>query len=174
MSITNPNSLEQCKELPDRLFGVAKKRTRLPVLRAFGKRLKELRGKRSRAALCLRLEKQFDVVLNESTYFQYEAGTVWAPDVGVLYGLARLHDVPFGELVTLLLANRKQPDAESWSDLLRHQGDEQRGDAHGPRFSAREFDAMRERLAHCEAALGKVSDLAIELARIARDAQQAS
>jgi hypothetical protein len=95
----------------------------LPRLRAFGQRLKELRGEHTGKQISLWLAKDYGEQLNESSYWQYEAGTVWAPDIGVVVALAKMHGVSFLELVALIVANRRDTTATDWSDLLRHTDD---------------------------------------------------
>jgi len=89
---------------------VSKKRSRLAELKAFGAKLKALRGGRSREQISLRLQT-LGVTLDESTLVQYEKGTVWAPDAGVLWGLAVIYNQSLTDLIGLLLLNRQNPDA---------------------------------------------------------------
>jgi transcriptional regulator with XRE-family HTH domain len=120
--------LHNAKKERIRSATLAKKRSRNPELRAFGQRLTELRGaKRSRQQICNRLS-DLKVPLDASSLFQYEAGTVWAPDAGVLWGLSEIYEVPLAELVALLRANRARPDAgrSEWRDLIRHETKVQR------------------------------------------------
>lgn len=128
MSITILNRLAQRKDEPTTLFGLAKKRSRNPALKAFGGRLTALRDGRSRGVIIKRLEA-LGVAFDESSLFQYEAGTVWAPDVGVLWGLSRVYGVGLNELVALLRANRTKTDAEQddWRDLIRHSTEYKKG-----------------------------------------------
>lgn len=81
----------------------------------------DLRGKRSRKQIANRLA-DLGAPLDESSLFQYEAGTVWAPDAGVMWGLAQIYGVGLTELVDLLRANRTNPSAEpqEWRDLISH------------------------------------------------------
>jgi len=67
-----------------------------------------------------------NATLGGSTLAQYEKGTVWAPDPGVLWGLARIYRVPLEDLVKLLAANRANPNAApSEADLLLQSNAEQ-------------------------------------------------
>jgi transcriptional regulator with XRE-family HTH domain len=93
------------------LLWVTKKRSTNPQLKAFGRRLEELRNKVSREAISLRLEK-LGVPLGGSTLAQYEKGNVWAPDPGVLWGLAQIYHVQLQELILLLRENRRHPEAD--------------------------------------------------------------
>jgi transcriptional regulator with XRE-family HTH domain len=99
---------------------VAKRRSRFPELSAFGAYLRKLRGDRSREQISIRL-RDLGVPLDESTLVQYEKGTVWSPDVGVLWGLSRIYQVSIATLVSLLRENRARPQVESkdWPELLR-------------------------------------------------------
>jgi transcriptional regulator with XRE-family HTH domain len=85
-----------------------KKRSRMPTLAAFGARLRALRGRHSREAISIRLG-ELGVPLGGSTLAQYEKGLVWAPDAGVLWGLARIYGQDLAELIALLRANRNDP-----------------------------------------------------------------
>jgi hypothetical protein len=102
--------------------------------------------------------------LKESSYFQYEAGTVWAPDVGVLVGLSEIHGIPFRELVTLVLANRKNTEMDSWRDLLRHSADQRSVDVS---TSARRIAELESELAALKTRWGDVQDVARALVRVA-------
>jgi transcriptional regulator with XRE-family HTH domain len=90
-----------------------------PALRAFGARLQHLRGERSRQTISNALRMK-GVSLDESTLVGYEQGRVWSVDVGVMRGLSQVFGVTFDELAALLLANRRNPSATDWNDLLRH------------------------------------------------------
>lgn len=92
---------------PANLFRVQKKRSRNPALRAFGRYLEKLRGKRSREQISLRLQ-ELHVPLGGSTLAQYEKGTVWAPDPGVLWGLASIYGVRLSDVILRLRANRSE------------------------------------------------------------------
>ena len=87
---------------------MAKKRSDQPLLEAFGNRLFQLRSGRSREVISRRL-KSLGVPLGGSTLGQYEKGGVWAPDAGVLWGLAKIYGVDLEELILLLRANRLSP-----------------------------------------------------------------
>lgn len=80
-------------------------RKRPVVVRAFGKRLKGLRGRLSRQQVVNKL-KNLKVTLDPSTLHQYEHGTVAAPDPVVLMGLAAIYRTDIRELVAVLAANR--------------------------------------------------------------------
>jgi hypothetical protein len=150
---------------------VAKKRSRLPRLQAFGQRLRELRGDRSRQQISLKLQR-LNADLDESSLFQYEAGTVWAPDVAALQGLCEIYGVQLSEMVSLLRANRAKTSATDWRDLLRH-GSDQRSTSHqgGSGVSAsdertRILDLERKLKAY-EVALDSLQDVQMRLAKIA-------
>ena len=98
-----------------------KQRSRNPELKAFGAYLERLRGKRSRASISIQLEK-LGVKLGGSTLAQYERGTVWAPDAGVLWGLSVIYRHPLHVFVSALLTNRADPDLIELHprDLTRH------------------------------------------------------
>lgn len=132
---------------------MAKKRSRNPTLRAFGERLTELRGTASREQISIKLEK-LGVPLGGSTLAQYEKGAVWAPDPGVLMGLAKIYNEELQDLLTLLVASRADPSA-TLSGL--HQSA-----AGGDPMSALAHDAVRRQSKH-EHALS-VSPAARELA----------
>jgi transcriptional regulator with XRE-family HTH domain len=106
-----------------RLSNVAKTRSRLPVLKAFGGYLRALRGSRSREQIATRL-RDMGVQFDESTLVQYEKGTVWSPDVGVLWGLSQIYSVPLGQLVLILRENRSNSEADpiDWQQWLRAAG----------------------------------------------------
>jgi transcriptional regulator with XRE-family HTH domain len=93
-------------EIPANLLTVVKKRSRNPELSAFGGWLETLRGGMSRERVSQRLSDK-GVSLGGSTLAQYEKGTVWAPDVGVLQVLAHIYDVPFEQLARGVVENRK-------------------------------------------------------------------
>jgi hypothetical protein len=87
---------------------VAKKaRSKNPLLLEFGRRLEELRGTRTREQVSVRL-RELGVPLGGSTLAQYEGGSVWAPDPGVLWGLAQIYRVEHEDIVTLLRENRRR------------------------------------------------------------------
>jgi transcriptional regulator with XRE-family HTH domain len=120
LSITILNRLAQCNGSPTTLVEVVQKRSRNPDLKAFGRRLLELRAGRSRQQIVNQLAApDIQVRFDASTLFQYEAGTVWSPDIGVLWGLAKVYEVPLDHLVDLLRANRANPqaDSEEWRQL---------------------------------------------------------
>jgi hypothetical protein len=102
-------------EIPANLLRVAKKRSRNPTLRAFGAWLEQLRGKQSRERISMRLSDR-GASLGGSTLAQYEKGTVWAPDVVVLSGLAEIYGVSFEHLVRAVAMNRM--DASIHRDAL--------------------------------------------------------
>lgn len=103
---------------------MAKSRSRQPRLLAFGAWLQVLRGSRTRQQISIKLA-DLGVPLGGATLAQYEAGTVWAPDPGALWGLSEIYKVPFTELVALLRVNRARPDStdKDWLDLLRQAQD---------------------------------------------------
>lgn len=64
--------------------------------------------------------EKLDVVLDESTLYNYEAGTVSAPDPGVLWALSKIYAVSHDEMIALLVSVRagkgeppRRPDAAS-------------------------------------------------------------
>ena len=143
---------------------------------SLGRCLLDHRARRSRQQISVKL-KHLGVPLDESSLFQYEAGTVWAPDPGVLWGLAEIYRVPLMELILLLKANRARPGADpsKWSDLLRHSRD-QALDAHqgGPvdaTASARILELERE-LADYKARFSDVQDVTRRLFAIAVDREE--
>jgi transcriptional regulator with XRE-family HTH domain len=97
-----------------------KRRSKNPILRAFGERLTDLRGERSREQVSKRL-RSLGVPLGGSTLAQYEKGTVWSPDPGVLWGLSEIYKVPMMELVNLLRVTRAHPTITDPNDLPRHE-----------------------------------------------------
>lgn len=80
-------------------------RSRMPQLQAFGAQLRAWRGERSREQISRKLA-HLGVPLGGSTLAQYESGTVWAPDAGVLWGLAEIYGVELHAVISLLRANR--------------------------------------------------------------------
>lgn len=60
--------------------------------------------------------------LGGSTLAQYEKGTVWAPDPGVLWGLAQIYEQPVEVLILMLRANRANPSLQSFDghEVQRH------------------------------------------------------
>jgi hypothetical protein len=112
------NHPEQVQSGRNTLTAVPRKREK-PALRAFGARLQHLRGERSRQTISNALRMK-GVSLDESTLVGYEQGRVWSVDVGVMRGLSQVFGVTFDELAALLLANRRNPSATDWNDLLRH------------------------------------------------------
>lgn len=101
------------------LLCVQKKRSSQPLLLAFGERLRELRGLRSREEISRRLGA-LAAPLGGSTLAQYEKGQVWAPDAVVLWALSEIYRVPLTDLTRLLAANRQQPISVNWRDLHCH------------------------------------------------------
>lgn len=59
------------------------------------------------------LGEKYGIKVDSSTLYNYEGGTVFAPDPGVLWGLAKLYDVDLEEMLTLLVMNRANQDAET-------------------------------------------------------------
>jgi transcriptional regulator with XRE-family HTH domain len=64
--------------------------------------------------------KALGVVIDPSALFQYERGTVAAPDPAALWALSRVYGVDFYELVSLLVANRKDPSLENEPVVTEH------------------------------------------------------
>lgn len=106
---------------PGNLCWLSKKRSRNPQLQAFGAALAEMRGGSSREQISIKLAN-LGVPLGGSTLAQYEKGTVWAPDPGVLWGLATIYKEPLELLVAMLTTNRSDPTLQSFEgrDLIRH------------------------------------------------------
>ncbi len=174
VSRTIMNHSEQAKMDGIRLGAVARKRAKPPLL-AFGARLAELRGKRSRQEISNALRTR-GASLDESTLLGYERGLVWSVDVTVMLGLAAVLSVPFGELTTLLVANRANPDATDWDDLLRPPPEYQStlpegsADVSAPAAQARildELERLRRENSELEATLSDVRDLTRKLFTLA-------
>lgn len=169
LSRTILNRPEQAKSGGIRLTGVPRKRKK-PDLEAFGGRLLKARGGRSRQEMSNKL-RSYGVSLDESTLVGYEKGRVWSVDVVSMLGLALAYGVPFDELTALLIANRAEPDATNWDDLLSHSTAYQSvlkdGGAHVPASAAQ---ASRIELieAQHEQKLAEVEAVARELFRIVR------
>lgn len=163
------NRPEQAKEGRNRLTAMARKRVK-PDLEAFGLRLAELRGGRSRQAVSNALAA-YGVSLDESTLHGYEKGRVWSVDVAVALGLARVFDVPFSELAALLIANRADADTTNWVDLLSHSNAYQsllpNGGADVP-VSAAQARRLEQIEAEHEKKLAEVEAVSRELFRIVR------
>jgi hypothetical protein len=105
------------------LWPVAKARSRKPQLKAFGSWLIALRGRRTRQQISDKLSN-LGVPLGGATLAQYEAGTVWAPDPGVLWGLSEIYRRPLTLLIRALRENRADTEIEKWSDLPCHSLDQ--------------------------------------------------
>jgi transcriptional regulator with XRE-family HTH domain len=105
-----------------------KKRSQKPALRAFGAWLQELRGEASRERISQKLAAK-GVPLGGSTLAQYEKGAVWAPDAGVLWGLAQIYETDLDHDGGALAENRKRTDmhVDALRDLLRHKRDQASG-----------------------------------------------
>lgn len=107
-------------------MALPQKRSGNPPLRAFGAWLESKRNaaKKTREQISIKLG-DLGVPLGGSTLAQYEHGRVWAPDPGVLWGLARIYNSSLDEVVALLRANRQRPDAsaDDWPALLRQAQD---------------------------------------------------
>lgn len=125
LSITIFNNFAQRTNAAANLLTVQKKRSRNPELRALGQWLEELRGDLSRERISQLLAAK-GVPFGGSTLAQYEKGTVWAPDVGVLLGLSRIYGVAFETLARAVTENRKHPEISKSEllDLLRHGWDQ--------------------------------------------------
>jgi transcriptional regulator with XRE-family HTH domain len=125
LSITFLNHFAQCTQIPANLLPVQKKRSRNPELRAFGEWLQDLRGEMSRERVSQRLADK-GATLGGSTLAQYEKGTVWAPDVGVLLALSEIYGVKFELLARAVDENRKNVGIErdALVDLIRHDRDQ--------------------------------------------------
>lgn len=170
LSRTFRNRSAQCKGVPDTLLRVRNPRSKNPVISAFGARLRELRTEaRSREVIARKLAT-LGVALDESTLVQYEKGTVWAPDAGVLWGLSEIYKVPLVELTTLLVINRADPSAKSWRDLLRQPPDQ--GSTHGGGVDVPDLtDRLLEIKRRDESLAGDVQDVIGRLTGIAERLQ---
>lgn len=93
------------------LLAVMKKRSTKPPLKVFGRLLREARREATREQISKRLEK-LGVPLGGSTLAQYEQGSVWAPDPGVLWGLSKIYRVALDDLILVLRENRARPELE--------------------------------------------------------------
>jgi transcriptional regulator with XRE-family HTH domain len=145
-----------------------KKRSRNPTLRAFGSRLRELRGGLSREQVSRKLA-HLGVPLGNSTLSQYEKGTVWAPDPGVLWGLAETYRVHVEDLIAVLRRNRLNVGVDDWRELFRDADAPSTAPSHkgGPDAAARARireleDSVRER----EAFIHQVQEAAIAVVRL--------
>jgi len=79
------------------------------------------RAKNLTAAGVVRRMKNFGVQLDQSTLYNYEAGTVSAPDPGVLWALSKIYDMALDELIALLVGVRNgKVDAPPPSILSRN------------------------------------------------------
>lgn len=105
------------------------------VVPIFGNRLLELRGGRS-AEIVIRRMRTLGVTLTASTLYQYEAGTVNAPDPGVLWALGKIYQVPVDELIAVLVLERGGGKSHE-ADLKLINTEEQR-----LRRIAAEFDTL--------------------------------
>lgn len=94
---------------------MAGKRFRPVRVAIFGRRLAELRGKRS-ARQILQRAGGLGVRLTPSTLYQYENGTVTAPDPAVLWALSRIYGISLDGLVSLLVANRNNLALDEFPD----------------------------------------------------------
>lgn len=140
------------------LLWLSKKRSNYPELTAFGLILAGLRGrKRSREQISKALET-LKVPLGGSTLAQYEKGKVWAPDAGVLWGLAEIYNVPLDYLARLLARNRQ--DATLDVDLLRHEVPVQRT------LTGEADETASDRARRLEARLHEYDGLVPELNRV--------
>lgn len=73
----------------------------------FGKFLsRQRRAKHLSAEGVVRRMKHLGVQLDASTLYNYEAGTVRAPDPGVLWALSKIYAVSLDELIALLVSVR--------------------------------------------------------------------
>lgn len=53
------------------------------------------------------------IKLTASTLYQYEGGTVEAPDPGVLWALSKVYGVDLNDLISSLVANRNDPQLQA-------------------------------------------------------------
>ena len=83
-------------------------KSRPVVAEAFGKRLAELRGATSHQGVTNRLAA-LGIKIDPSTLWQYEHGTVAAPDPRVLWGYCRLFGGSIEELTGLLVGEAMTP-----------------------------------------------------------------
>lgn len=152
---------------------MAKKRSQLHELKAFGAKLLNLRGKgRSRERIARRLRNS-GIQFDESTLVQYEKGTVWAPDPVVLKGLADIYEIPVAGLISLLLLNRIEAKYEAAdADRLYLEALRQNDiDREGERLITANFESGTEagRRAH-----GQILDSTIDLVRHSPDQRSGS
>jgi transcriptional regulator with XRE-family HTH domain len=82
------------------------RRKRTVVVAAFGQFLRELRGERSRAAICRLASAAAGFPIDQSVLLQYERGTVTAPDPVILHALATVYGVPIERVLDCLKAAR--------------------------------------------------------------------
>lgn len=75
------------------------------VVPAFGKALTTLRGKRTPQQISQRLAA-LGIHINRSTLWQYEHGTVGAPDPVVIWGLAKIYKTDLAGLIDRLASER--------------------------------------------------------------------
>jgi hypothetical protein len=84
-------------------------------LRAFGRWLERKRLDRDMTApqVARILTEKHGIKVDSSTLYNYEGGTVFAPDPGVLYGLSLVYELDLQTMMSLLLMNRGKPAAET-------------------------------------------------------------
>jgi len=76
-------------------------------MRPFGKFLStRRRAKRLSAEGVIRRMQKLGVGLDQSTLYNYEGGTVKAPDPGVLWALSKIYAVSHDEMISFLVAVR--------------------------------------------------------------------
>jgi len=90
-------------------FHEMESRERPIVVRAWGKYLEQLRGNRKPAVVVRRLAAM-KIALTRGTLWQYEHGTVNAPDPVVLGGLAAIYGTDVRCLIAVLKRNRADVD----------------------------------------------------------------
>jgi hypothetical protein len=158
------NRFAQSTNIPGNLFSVRKKRSRNPELRAFGEWLQTLRGQMSRERVSQRLADK-GIKLGQSTLGQYEKGTVWAPDVGVLLGLSRIYSVSFETLARAVHANRDEPELslDALLDLIRHDADQPSDTSKGVPVDVPASAALARLQQQYEALLTATTQMALDL-----------
>lgn len=82
-----------------------KSRERQLVVPVWGAYLQRLRGKKTPAVIVRRL-REMQIPLTRGTLWQYEHGTVAAPDPVILKGLGDIYRTDIVELISVLAANR--------------------------------------------------------------------
>jgi transcriptional regulator with XRE-family HTH domain len=149
----------------------ARRRSKMPQLKAFGDRLRALRGKRTRAQIAIRLN-DLGVPLGDSTLAQYENGNVWAPDAGVLWGLSEIYGEPLERLLELLRRERNQALGRPIRDLIRHEPDQMSNPHHKGGSGVPAPGSVETRIQQLETELQDRDRAIVERDRLIAGAQQ--